>query len=209
MISPGFYQKRLQDLADNIAKDQELLKDFEDELRYTTDPRLKFRYRRDIMRQSESIARYKEEYAELQQEWTGQPSEQMQETSIQLRQMDAKLNVLLSGQVVIYEGLLKQLNANQLALTQKLQDALEANQVSEPQMQQMLAVLEERIPSLPPSQAAIAEVIKDPELDAKHKLKVTLPIVPMLLEYEGEVELGSGFNLKSVWEQLVAKLRRS
>ena len=132
----------------------------------------------------------------------------MQEVGIQLRQMDAKLNVLLSGQVAIYEDLLNQLDATQLALTQKLQDALDTNQVSEPQIQQMLAVLEERIPSLPPSQAAIAEVIKDPELDAKHKLKVTLPIVPMLVEYEGELELGSGFNIKSAWEQLVAKLRR-
>ncbi len=209
MISPGFYQKRLQDLADNIAKDQELLKDFEDELRYTIDPRQKARYRREIVRQEESVAHYKKEYAELQQELTGQPSAQMQEVGIQLQQMDAKLNVLLSGQVVIYEDLLNQLDATQLALTQKLQDALDANQVSQLQMQQMLTVLEERIPSLPPSQAAIAEVIKDPELDAKHKLKVTLPIVPMLVEYEGEFELGSGFNIKSAWEQLVAKLGRS
>ena len=106
MRSPGFYQKRLQDLADNIAKDQELLKDFEDELRYTIDPRLKARYRREIVRQSESVARYRSQYAELQQELTGQPSAQMQEVGIQLRQMDAKLNVLLSGKVPIYEDLL-------------------------------------------------------------------------------------------------------
>ena len=57
---------------------------------------------------------------ELQQELTGQPSAQMQKVGIQLRQMDAKLNVLLSGQVVIYEDLLNQLDATQLALTQKL-----------------------------------------------------------------------------------------
>ncbi|MFM7788583.1 MAG: hypothetical protein ACKO90_10710 [Microcystis panniformis] len=30
MISPSFYQKRLQDLADNIAKEQESLKDYEE-----------------------------------------------------------------------------------------------------------------------------------------------------------------------------------
>ena len=133
----------------------------------------------------------------------------MQEVGIQLRQMDTKLNILISGQVAIYEDLLNKLDANQLALTQKLQDSLDANQVSEPQRKQMLAVLEKRIPSLPPSQAAIAEVIKDPELDVKQKLKVTLPIVPMLVEYKGEFELGSGFNIKSAWEQLVAKLRIS
>ncbi len=207
MTFPECYQKRLEDLEDNIKQDLELLKDYDDELRYTTDPRLKARYRREITRQENSVSRYKQEYNRLQQELTGKPSPQMQEVGIQLRQMDAKLNILLSGQVAIYEDLLKQLDQNQLVLTQKLQDALDANQVSEPQMQQMLAVLEERIPSLPPSQAAIAEVIKDPELDVKQKLKVTLPIVPMLVEYEGEFELGSGFNIKTAWEQLVAKLR--
>ncbi len=206
MTFPECYQKRLEDLEDNIKQDLELLKDYDDELRYTTDPRLKARYRREITRQENSVSRYKQEYNRLQQELTGQPSPQMQEVAIQLRQMDAKLNILLSGQVAIYEDLLKQLDQNQLVLTQKLQDALDANQVSEPQMQQMLAVLEERIPSLPPGQAAIAEVIKDPELDVKQKLKVTLPIVPMLVEYEGEFELGSGFNIKTAWEKLVAKL---
>ena len=209
MTLPAYYQQRLKDLEDNIKQDLELLKDYDDELRYTTDPRIKARYRREIVRQEESIARYKNEYATLQQESIGTSSPQMQEVDIQLRQMDAKLNLLLSGQGAIYEDLLNQLNQTQLVLTQKLQDAVDTNQVSEPQMQQMLEVLEKHIPSLPPNQAAIAEVIKDPELDVKQKLKVTLPMVPMFLEYEGEFELGSGFNIRSAWERLVAKLRRT
>ena len=207
MTFPEYYQQRLNDLEDNIKQDLELLKDYQDELRYTNDPRTKARYRREIVRQEESVAHYKQEYTKLEQESVGTPSPQMQEVGIQLRQMDAKLNMLLSGQVAIYEDLLNQLNQTQLVLTQKLQDAVDGNQVSEPQMEQMLAVLEERIPLLPPSQAAIAEVIKDPELDVKQKLKVTLPIVPMLVEYEGEIELGSGFNIKTAWEKLVVKLR--
>jgi hypothetical protein len=225
-----FYQ-RLQDLADNIAKDQELLKEYEDEFRYTENPRTKAKYRREIERQRESVARYQQEYEELKQQLRGSPSAQMQRVESQLQQMDAKINILLSGQVAIYEDLNKtrqallnrygsteqvvigaiaqQLNQNQLVLTQKLLDALEANQVPEPQMQQMLAVLEQRIPALPTSQAeTVAEIIKDPGVDFKHRLKVALPIVPMLVEYEGEIELGSGFNIKSAWEQLVAKLRR-
>jgi hypothetical protein len=136
---------------------------------------------------------------------------------------------LLSGQIAIYENqnqmrqallerydateqaiigsIAQQLDQTQLILIQNLLEALEANLVSEPEMQQMLAVLEERLPSLPPSHAAIAEIIKDPELDVKHKLKVTLPIIPMFVEYEGELELGS-FNIKSIWKQLIAKLQR-
>ncbi|NJL63875.1 MAG: hypothetical protein HC903_21135 [Methylacidiphilales bacterium] len=229
MLSSSFHQ-RLQDLEDNIAKDQELLKDFEDELRYETHPKIIARYNRDIKRLRESVTGYQQEYNELQQELTGQSSAQMQEMGNQLQEMDTKLNILLSSQVAIYENLdqmrqnlllrydateqatikavTQQFNQNQLVLTQNLLDALETNQVSEQQMQQMLAVLEERVPALPPSQAAVAEIIKAPELDARHKLKVTLPLVPFLVDYEGELELGSGFNIKSAWEQLLTKLRR-
>lgn len=227
MASPDFDQKRLQDLADNIAKEQELLNDYEEALRLEDDPRRLKRYYKEIERQRESVHRYQQEFSALQQRQTSKPSAQMQEVGNQLQQMDTKLNILLSGQIAIYEDLnqmrhallirydaaeqsiisaiTQQLDQNQLLLTQNLLNALEANQVSEPEMQRMLAVLEERIPSLPPSQAAI---IKDPELDAKHKLKVTLPIIPLLVEYEGELELGSGFNIKSAWEKLIAKLRR-
>ncbi|NES21172.1 MAG: hypothetical protein F6K41_20145 [Symploca sp. SIO3E6] len=229
MLSQSFYQ-RLQDLEDNIAKDQELLKDFEDELRYEKNPKLKAQYNRDIEQLRKSAADYRQEYKELQQELTNEPPDRMQEVGNQLQEMDTKLDVLLNGQVVIYEDLhqmrqtllnrysatekatleavAQELSQNQLVLTQKLLDELEANQVSEQQMQQMLAVLEERIPALPPSQAAVVEIIKAPELDAKHKLKVTLPLVPFLVDYEGELELGSGFNIKSAWEQLLAKLPR-
>lgn len=232
MLSQSFYQ-RLKDLENHIASDQELLNDFEEELRYATNPRVIGSYRREIKRQQESLAKYEQELAELKQELAGTPNAQMQNVEIQLmqlQQMDAKLDVLLNGQEAIYENqnqirqallnrydatergiidiITQKFNETQLVLTQNLIDALEDNLITEQEMQQMLAVLEERIPSLPPSQASKLEIIKDPKLDAKHKLKLTLPIIPMFVEYEGELELGSGFNIKSAWEQLVAKLRR-
>jgi hypothetical protein len=212
MLPSNIYQKRLQDLADNIGKDMELVKEFEDELRYTSDPRVKAKYRQDIERQKKSVNEYEQEFNQLQQ------------------QLNGKLNVLLMGQVAISEnldqmrqellsryedteknmiaGITEQLSQSQLALTQELLDALEANQLLEPEMQQMLAALEQRVSALPPSQAALAEIIKAPELDMKHKLKISLPIIPLLVDYEGELELGNGINLKSVWEHLIAKLGR-
>jgi hypothetical protein len=53
----------------------------------------------------------------------------------------------------------------------------------------------------------LSEVADAPKLDAKHKLKITVPIIPYLLSYEGEVELKSGLNLEAVWKRLVAKVR--
>ena len=44
-------------------------------------------------------------------------------------------------------------------------------------------------------------------MDAKHKLKVTIPIVPVLLSYEGEIELSSRLNLQELWQQLTGALR--
>ena len=53
----------------------------------------------------------------------------------------------------------------------------------------------------------LSEVADAPKLDAKHKLKVTVPIIPVILSYEGEVELKSGLNLEAAWKGLVAKVR--
>ena len=224
------YKQRLKDLEDNIAKDNKLLNEYEGKLRYASDPRDIGRYEEEIKRQQEYVIRYQKELNELNQKLTNYQPSQMLYVEKQLQQMDEKVNFLVKGQIAIYKkqaeirqelssryndsekaiiaSITKQLNQMQLVLTDNLLQALDDNMVSEPEMQQMLAVLEERLPSLPPSQAAIVEIIKDPEIDVRHKLKVTLPIIPLLVEYEGEVEIGSGFNINSAWEQLVTKLRR-
>ena len=45
----------------------------------------------------------------------------------------------------------------------------------------------------------VTELASAPGLDVKHKLKVTIPIVPVLLSYEGAFELGSRLNLEEAW----------
>ena len=225
------YEQRLKDLESNIKTDLELLKQYESKLRLSDDPRAMLRYGDEIKRQQKSVESYKQEYVELEQKLINKQPTQVRDVGIQLQEINGKINVLLTGLIAIYQkqlqvleryndsekaiitSITRQLNDTQLILTEKLLQALDDNMVSEPEMQQMLAVLDERLSSLPLSlpanQAAVAEkIIKDPELDARHKLKVTLPIIPMLVEYEGELELGSGFNIQSAWQQLVTKLRR-
>ena len=48
MTSKDYSQQRLQDLADNLVKELELLKDYEKGLRYETDPKTKAKYREEI-----------------------------------------------------------------------------------------------------------------------------------------------------------------
>jgi hypothetical protein len=221
------FQQRLTDLLDHITQDQKLLKEFEEALAVENNPRTLKKYKKEIKRQQESIDNYRQEYTELEQQLTGIPTPQIQVVGNQLQiienqlqQIDAKLNIVLIKQdslllryqvseQAILRVFIEQLNQTQLAFTENMLNAVAANQVSESEMLQMLAVLESRIPSLPSSsQAEIAEIIKSPELDARHKITVTLPIVPFLINYEGELELGTGFNIKSAWEFVIKKLRR-
>jgi hypothetical protein len=221
------FQQRLTDLLDHITQDQKLLKEFEEALAVEDNPRTLKKYKKEIKRQQESIDNYKQEYTELQQQLIGISTPQIQVVGNQLQiienqlqQIDAKLNIVLINQdslllryqvseQAILRVFIEQLNQTQLAFTENMLNAVSANQVSESEMLQMLAVLESRIPSLPSSsQAEIAEIIKSPELDARHKITVTLPIVPFLINYEGELELGTGFNIKSAWEFIIKKLGR-
>jgi len=221
------FQQRLTDLLDNITQDQKLLKEFEEALAVEDNPRTLKKYKKEIKRQQESINNYKQEYTELEQQLIGISTPQIQVVGNQLQiienqlqQIDAKLNIVLINQdslLIRYQAseqailrvFIEQLNQTQLAFTENMLNAVAANQVSESEMLEMLAFIESRIPSLPASsQAEIAEIIKSPELDARHKITVTLPIVPFLINYEGELELGTGFNIKSAWEFVIKKLGR-
>jgi hypothetical protein len=53
----------------------------------------------------------------------------------------------------------------------------------------------------------VAELASPLGLDVKHKLKLTIPIIPVLLSYEGAFELGSKLDLAEVWRALQDLLR--
>lgn len=54
----------------------------------------------------------------------------------------------------------------------------------------------------------LADLVDAPSLDVKHKLKLSLPVIPLLLEYEGEIELNSRLNLETAWGAFRQLLRR-
>jgi hypothetical protein len=230
----SYFELRLKQLKDNIEQDLALRKQFEDTLRYEDDPRRQARYERDIKRLEESAQNYQQELDELQRQLSDEVTLQNQNVKLQIQQMDAKLTVLMNGQVAIYEDLdrlrqlllsryeigersiidsiTKQLNQSQVTTIQAVLDAIEADQIPEEEMrlflegtQQMLTAIQQRGTALPPNQQALAEVINAPGLDTKHRLKVSLPIIPFLVEYEGELELGTGINLRASWQQLMQR----
>ena len=234
-------ERRLQDLADNIRQDLNLLKEYEDKLRYETDPRRLARYRREIERQRESLTRYQQEYDELQKQVTGVQPAEMVDTANLLQQMDAKLDDLLEGQEsmqkdlkdlrktllarfdlneqAIISAIVQRLDQNQLATVQSILDEIEAHSVPENELQETLSALQQALLEIRQTEMGLydsqltseakdlSEMVDDPKLDVNHKLKVSVPIIPLILSYETEVELKSGLNLKAAWQRLKARVR--
>jgi septal ring factor EnvC (AmiA/AmiB activator) len=234
-------ERRLQDLADNIRQDLNLLKAYEDELRYETDPRRLARYRREIERQRESLTRYQQEYDELRKQVTGVQSAEMEDTANLLPQMDAKLdNVqrrlediednlkdlrktllarLDASERVIISAIVQQLDQNQLAIVQSILDEIGTHSVPENELQETLSALQQALLEIRQTEIGLydsqlvsgakdlSEMVDDPKLDVTHKLKVSIPIIPLILSYETEVELKSGVNLKAAWQRLKVRVR--
>jgi hypothetical protein len=48
-----------------------------------------------------------------------------------------------------------------------------------------------------------AEYIRDPELNIKNRLMCTIPLIPILLTYQGIIEYQSGLNLLAAWNKLI------
>jgi len=222
---------RTQQLADNIRQDLELLKGYEDELRYETDPRRLAKYRREIERQRESLSRYQQEYDDLQKQVIGEPPAEMQETEDQLRQMNDKLDDLLGGQKVMQDDLkdfrkillarfdaneqaiistiVQRLDQSQLATVQSILAGIETHSLLESELQETLNAVQQSLSEISQvvSEAKnLSEMVDDPKLDVSHKLKVSIPIIPLILTYETEVGLKSGLNLKAAWQRLKAKV---
>jgi len=232
---------RTQQLADNIRQDLELLKGYEDELRYETDPRRLAKYRREIERQRDSLTRYQQEYDELCGQGTGEPPAEMQDTADMLHQMDAKLDDLLGGQKVMQDDLkdfrkillarfdaneqaiistiVQRLDQSQLATVQSILAGIETHSLLESELQETLNAVQQSLSEIKQNKTGmydsqvvsesknLSEMVDDPKLDVSHKLKVSVPIIPLILTYEGEVGLKSGLNLKAAWEGLTARVR--
>ncbi|MEG4860767.1 hypothetical protein QUB75_24995 [Microcoleus sp. K1-B6] len=117
-----------------------------------------------------------------------------------------------AGEKNIISAITNQLNESQVTTISALLDAIEANQVSDaemqkilPSIQESLIILQQRGVTLPVSQEEIAEVINAPQMDFKHRLKVAVPLIPFILDYEGELELGTGINLKEGLKQFMVR----
>ena len=105
-------------------------------------------------------------------------------------------------------ALASKLDAHQRETVQSVLTELEHDRVSQQEMSETLAAVQQALGASPAAMSntrEVAAVLSDPSLDVKTKLKLSLPVIPLLLAYEVEIGLGSGVNLKRLWTRLMRK----
>lgn len=233
----GTLSLRLSDLADNVNKDLKLLKEYEDQLRFEDDPRRRAKCEHEIERLKASASSYQREYESLYSYVEERPTQSSVAVRSELHDIHLKLDALLEGQSelhlhlyqlrqailnrydaseqLIIESITERLDQAQVSTVQILLDAIELDRIDQTEMAAMMVASAEALTESQergvalPEVKDIEEIISAPHLDVKHKLKFMIPIVPLLLHYEGEVELGSRVNLEAAWDRLVSKFRRN
>ncbi len=112
--------------------------------------------------------------------------------------------------------LVDKLDANQLEATELLLDAADRQQIAEWQAKQLTLLGQQALVDLTrlqqnPPDAAQWQSLLDAlarETGWEQKLKLTLPIVPGILEFESELAVDVVPALKQAWQRLVNKFRR-
>ncbi len=237
---------QLQELEKNILEDRKRAQEYRDMLRDELEPSRKAQYRRRIEELEESATKYNQQYEELRKNLRAEAgtevAAQLDEVGEQLRTMNETLREVVTGQETIRSdignllGLMEtefdenerniitamatRLDPTQQANTAMLLKALRDNRLSQEELNETLATIQQAVTELQQGQSTIAghelvadigrsaEIIEDPKLSIEHKLKVTVPIIPVLLSYEAELYSQSGINLQAVWEQLLTKVHR-
>lgn len=92
--------QRLKDLADHVAKDMELLQQYEEELRYEADPRRRSLYQREIERQQAAISRYQQEYEQLEQQLHQKPLQDRETAATDLNRLQGWFGQVANNPIV-------------------------------------------------------------------------------------------------------------
>ena len=219
--------QRIVDLEDHLTRSTTLLKENEDELRLAATPRERAYYKREIERIRGAITEYREELDALGND--NVPAVEVDSLARKLDSLESKVDAVLTSvstlkadllvrfdesERIIIASVVDRLTAQELENTDRILCAIDEGQVSEHEMVEViesvrveLSQLQEQLDNSAPRElvdetARASEVLSDPELSVKHKLKTGFPIIPFVLSYEGEIELGQSASLTRLWQRI-------
>mgnify|MGYP001801224710 CR=1 FL=1 len=222
-------EMRLQHLEENVVRVLKLLNEYEIELEDETDPSISKKYRRRVERLKEQRDSYQKELISIKSQLDNkQAEEQISNIESQLYKIDDKINWLANSQAALHQLIAKyftneeqiivspianQLEEAQLIEVKSILEEVESTDISEVEtrilvknLQKALVLMKEKGFYLPNGDEAVDKIINYPTVDTKHALKVTIPVIPFILSYEGELGLGAGLKIKEAWECWKEKL---
>jgi len=136
------------------------------------------------------------------------------EVSLQVKDMHKDLQKEIREAT---KTVLDHLDKNQRFIVEAVLNALDRKGDQDQQFKELLGRLEAVVDELESEQIddtamkkdieKVAKYIKDPELNIKNRLVCTIPIIPILLTYQGIIEYQSGLNLLAAWNKLTSSLR--
>ncbi|MEL6132837.1 MAG: TIR domain-containing protein, partial [Bacteroidota bacterium] len=108
--------------------------------------------------------------------------------------------------------IINKLNEAQLSTTSIIIKSIEQSKIDEEDMRELLDGVRE-LKASPPASSEITKalekitpVIDDTKFGVDHKLKLTIPLIPAILSYEGEYKLSSGLNFSELIHRITRKV---
>lgn len=131
---------------------------------------------------------------------------ELKNISVSLQENQSELQIIL-------HQITKSLETHRLKSLEIVTVALDEGKVARQECLTLLDAIHKRLKSIKGNaggmQTEIERIdgfISSAQLDAVHKLKVTVPLIPFFLDYEGELEIGTNIELRRLWEALIRKL---
>jgi len=137
-----------------------------------------------------------------------QPNIDIEMYGKQFDYIKSELDEIKLGMKDLQQKILDRLDENEKAIISAIID-----QSNQQQMDDMLDLVKQVLSAIqhqelrgtvtPNDIEHLSKVVDDTRLKAADKLKVTLPLIPYLLQYEHEITLETGGNLSVAWDKLV------
>lgn len=231
-------QQRLDTLQRHLEQDYELLKEYEEELRLEDDPRRRRRYRHEIERQKAAIADYEQQLTDIVPQAATHPEAIPPSIQQPLDALQAQIATLekrlLAGQQSLSDQLRQQehtllahidtrhretlqtittqLKDDQLETVELLYDLVDQQQLAQLELNEISLLVQQSLAKLKdtPNAAYWQQLLTAAEETnaVDQKLKLMLPIIPFVLDYELELQANTLPALQRIWQQLRAKIGR-
>jgi len=225
MTSSSYKDQRLAQLSQNIQENLELLKAYERKRRLSKEPREQQEWDdqiADVKKLLDKDTKEKEDLESgreaqtaasdnnLQSKSTGQVTKQDDQLHDQLREIKDEMkrgfNDLKRGQGAIYQLLTETRNQELKTVIGLIQQG----DVQQDEMVQMLASVKTALSALEQNQISLNDDVREvisnassalnSEASLQGKLELTLPIIPLLLDYKVELGMTDSIDLNQIWE---------